>query len=245
MKRLTAIILVLSLFLLLPACAAANQPVTDLKALEKEVADAWAKKGNYDEVEFTIFNYYGTDNGYHIVFFRPVGADLQGMYTGKIAEYKFVIGTGSQLLAYRNGRFIKLSIAYHLGLVSEEAVAKAAELHNQATTSQEPEPTEPLTPKEAYIRQYGPVDIFREYTTVYEYGNAISIIYAVQQDAPASETVRTIAGFEFKFQREGSLCVYKHGVFTDLEEAYNKKLIAKEHIERVAKTHARSESKAE
>ena len=37
MRRLISIILVLSLFLLLPACAAANQPITDVDALEKGV----------------------------------------------------------------------------------------------------------------------------------------------------------------------------------------------------------------
>ena len=242
MKRLIAFTLLLSLLLLLPACAAANQPVTDVDALEEQVNADWAKKQNVDEgTKVSSFRYYGTDNGYHIVMFN-YGVTMGVVKNLTIAGYTFD-NCATHFMAYKNGKFIDLKTAYFFRLVSKEAIAKAAELHNQATTSQEPEPTEPLTPKEAYIRQYGPVDIFREYITVYEYGNAISIIYAVQQDAPASETVRTIAGFEFKFQREGSLCVYKHGVFTDLEEAYNKKLIAKEHIEQVAKTHARFESK--
>ena len=49
MKRLIAFTLLLSLLLLLPACAAANQPVTDVDALEEQVNADWAKKQNVDE----------------------------------------------------------------------------------------------------------------------------------------------------------------------------------------------------
>ena len=67
MKRLIASILVLSLFLLLPACAAANQPVTDLKALEEQVFADYIEEfypGKYPHErpsEVLTFRYYGTD----------------------------------------------------------------------------------------------------------------------------------------------------------------------------------------
>ena len=131
-KKLIAFVLCLTLLLSFSACAAVNQPVTDMESLEKEVAGAWAKKNKIDEEKLLSFYYYGTDNGYHIICFDPInpgGAQLTGMHDVKISECEFIYNYGVQLVAYRNGRFINLRTAYRLGLVSKEAIAKAAELH--------------------------------------------------------------------------------------------------------------------
>ena len=135
MKKLTVCILILAMLLSFSACAAAVQPITnaeDVENLKKEVAGAWAKKNKIDEEKLLSFYYYGTDNGYHIICFEPInpgGAQLTGMHDVKIAECEFIYNYGVQLAAYRNGRFINLRTAYRLGLVSEETIAKAAELH--------------------------------------------------------------------------------------------------------------------
>jgi len=128
MKRLTAIILVLSLFLLLPACAAANQAVTDVDALEEQVNADWTKKQKTDKgTNVSGFRYYGTDNGYHIVMFN-YGVSMAVVRNYKIAGYTFD-NCATHFMAYKNGKFIDLKTAYFFRLVSKEAIAKAAELH--------------------------------------------------------------------------------------------------------------------
>ena len=137
MKRLIASILVLSLFLLLPACAAANQPVTDLKALEKEVADACARREGKDNFRVQYFRYYGTDNGYHIVCIKDLDVVVCSFIYVTIAGSKFQQGDGEYLLAYRNGKIIELRTAYFFRLVSKDAITKAAELHAEKKNATE------------------------------------------------------------------------------------------------------------
>ena len=128
MKRLIASILVLSLFLLLPACAADNQAVTDVKALEKEVTAAlWKHQYLPEGTGIGAFRYYGTDNGYHIVFFTPPA--VLGEKTIVVADSSFNYHETFYLIAYKNGKVIDLETANAQGIVSKEAIAKAAELH--------------------------------------------------------------------------------------------------------------------
>ena len=144
MKRLIAFTLLLSLFLLLPACAAANQPVTDLKALEEQVFADYIEAfypGKYPHErpsEVLTFRYYGTDNGYHIILLHcGSGAYLPAQENVTIAGYTFEISAGAKLMAYKNGKFIELRTAYFFRLVSKDAITKAAELHAEKKNATE------------------------------------------------------------------------------------------------------------
>ena len=128
MKKLIVCILILAFALSFAACAAANQPVTDVDALEEQVNADWAKKQNVDEgTKVSSFRYYGTDNGYHIVMFN-YGVTMGVVRNYTIAGYTFD-NCATHFMAYKNGKFTKLNTAYLLRMVSKEAIAKAAELH--------------------------------------------------------------------------------------------------------------------
>ena len=137
MKRLIAFTLLLSL-LLLPACAAANQPITGVDALKKEVTAALRKQQYLPEAggeDIGDFRYYGTDNGYHIVFYTPPA--VLGEKTIVIADSTFYYHETFYLMAYKNGEVIDLVTAYTQGLVNKEAIAKAAELHAEGKNATE------------------------------------------------------------------------------------------------------------
>ena len=124
--------ILLILLLLLPliyAYTGTDQTVSDVEAFEKQVTADWIKQTGEDK-EFTLgtFRYYGTENGYHIIFFT--GQVVMPMMSQKtIAGSTFSYNCIFRLYAYRNNRFIDLDEAYKKGLVSKETIAKAAELH--------------------------------------------------------------------------------------------------------------------
>lgn len=140
-KKILALTLVLSLFLLLPACAAANKPVTNIEKFKEQVLTDWVALKNEPiklPHEFDTFYYYGTDNGYHIILFRLAGAHTTDSISNSIAGYVFEqLGAGQQLMAYKNGEFTDLEIAHYYGYVSTEAIAKAAELHAERKNATE------------------------------------------------------------------------------------------------------------
>ena len=125
-KKLVALILLCSILLILPACAAADAPyvVDDVDALKEEVNAAWKGRTASSPVDLL---YLGSCNGYHIVEFYP--SVVQPAVTTKhVAGYEFTRWNTFHLKAYKNGAFIELEDAYQLGLISEEAIAKASGL---------------------------------------------------------------------------------------------------------------------
>ena len=143
-KKLVALILLCSILLILPACSFSNQTVTDLKAFEEQVFADYIEAFYPDSypherpTEVKTFRYYGTDNGYHIILLEcGSGAYLQGQENVNIADCTFIVSSGKHLIAYKDGDFINLRIAYRDGLISKEAIAKAAELHAEKKNATE------------------------------------------------------------------------------------------------------------
>ena len=132
-KKLIALILVFVLLLLLPACASSNaslRTAEEVAALEKQVAEEIREERGYPyEMQFTWFRYYGTENGYHIISYRSAYDNTADSWIRDVAGYSFDGGGNAQFVAYRKGEFIDLRDAYASGLISKEAIAKAAELH--------------------------------------------------------------------------------------------------------------------
>ena len=132
-KKLFALILVFVLLLLLPACASSSaslRTAEEVAALEKQVAEEIREERGYPyEMKLDLFGYYGTENGYHIIFYHSAYDNICTSWTREIAGYSFDGGGNAQFVAYRKGEFIDLRDAYASGLISKEAIAKAAELH--------------------------------------------------------------------------------------------------------------------
>jgi hypothetical protein len=132
-KKWIVFALILTFLISLPACASSSASLLtaeEVAALEEQVAADWGEHTGFPyEMKFIHFYYYGTNNGYHIIYFRSVYANSCESHIVEIAGYQFDSGIGSQLMAYKNGVFFDLQEAYYSGLVSKKAVAKAAELH--------------------------------------------------------------------------------------------------------------------
>ena len=139
MKKWIALALICTILFVIPACAA-NEPITDLKAFEEQVFADYLeqyyaeKKPHEKPTEVHTFRYYGTDNGYHIIYlhcWRGVEVFFPAYEKVNIADstFELELNSSKHLMAYKKGKFIALSLAYRKGLVSKEAIAKAAELH--------------------------------------------------------------------------------------------------------------------
>ena len=241
MKKLIASILVLSLFLLLSACAASG---VNEAALKKRVESDWlALKGG---IKISTFRYLGSDNGYHIVSFTG-GAHADAVMTKKIAGYSFTYQHSFLLQAYKEGEFIELKEAYESGLVSLDAIANAAKIYNE---KQREYSLQSL--RSSFEREMGPLEHFRfygEFTVSYGEGfyrsdDTFYIVFIQTADAPSVTTVKTIADSTFEFPRDFSLYACGDSVL-DLEKAYNEGLVSEEVIANAAKLHAEYENPTE
>ena len=131
-KKLIAFVLCLTLLLSFSACAAVNQPVTDMESLEKEVAGAWAKKNKIDEEKLLSFYYYGTDNGYDILFYAG-GLRMEIPDSHTVGSCTFSFATGFELYAHKDGQLTDLDAALEQGLISQQAVQEALNKHKSIT----------------------------------------------------------------------------------------------------------------
>ena len=232
MKRLTAIILVLSLFLLLSACAATDQTVSDVDALEEQVNADWAKKQNVDKgTKVSSFRYYGTDNSYHIVMF-DYGVTMGVVKNYTVAGYTFD-NCATHFMAYKNGKFTKLNTAYLLRMVSKDAISKAFALHQSGEYAVS-EKTALAKVESAFKNQYGGVRTFR----CCGRENGYRILFVQLRGASHKPSAQEIAGSLFESPYAFSMYVCKDDVFTELAQAYSDGLISKEAIAEAAKNHA-------
>ena len=125
MRKIVIFVVICSVLILLPACAA-NKPYTvdDVDALKGEVDAAWKARTGSSTVDLL---YLGSCNGYHIVEFYNT-AQWPTVTTKYVAGYEFTRYNSFQLMAYKDGAFVNLEDAYQLGFISEEAIAKASGL---------------------------------------------------------------------------------------------------------------------
>ena len=146
-----------------------------------------------------------------------------------IADSTFSYNCIFRLYAYRNNRFIDLEEAYEKGLISKEAIAKAAELHQ----AEKEKAIEQQKIRELFKERFGKGKSFRFYAEE----NGRYIIFAQVKSRPQVLTVKQIAGSEFRYTEEFSLYAYVDGEFIDLEEAYNEGLVSKEAVAEAARVH--------
>ena len=130
MKRIKRItVLILFAVMLLSGCQSRDglPALTDEKKQEIETAFGWQPDGWFDaETRYWGHRYYGSDNGYDILF---VGGQMAVSTTKYIAGQGFTYGTAFQLYAYKDGEVVDLEQAYTDGLVSQSAIEQAAQYH--------------------------------------------------------------------------------------------------------------------
>ena len=133
MKKWIVFALILTVLISIPACASSGSSLLtaeEVKALEEQVADELDYQAPLQqEMKFDWFGYYGTENGYHIIFYHSAYNNMTNSWFKEVAGYSFHGGGAAQLVAYKKGEFIDLQEAYEKGIISKEAIAKAAELH--------------------------------------------------------------------------------------------------------------------
>ena len=232
-KKWIVFALILTFLISLPACASSGAPLrtaAEIGALEEQVADELDYQAPMDkEMVFDWFRYYGTENGYHIIFFHSGYDNIASAWTREVAGYSFDGGGNAQLVAYRKGEFIDLREAYEKGIISKEAIAKAAE-YQQA---EKEKAIEQQKIREIFEDRYGEIRSFRFYAE--EKGRYI--IFVQMKGRPQVYTVKKIAGSEFRYREEFFLYAYVDGEFIDLEEAYNNGLFSKETVAEAVRVH--------
>ena len=119
-KTIAFILLICVFFLLVTGCKAA----VNSEAIMEEVNAIMT-----EEYGFVVWSrYYLEDNGYHIIQCRAgVGITAIGDYYA--AGICFPGAWAVPFQAYKDGEFIDLNEAYEAGLVSKEAIEKAAEIY--------------------------------------------------------------------------------------------------------------------
>ena len=197
-KKWIVFALIFILLISLSACAGSGAPLrtaAEIGALEEQVADELDYQAPLqEEMVFTWFHYYGTENGYHIIFYRSAYDNFCTSWTREVAGYSFDGGGNAQLVAYRKGEFIDLREAYEKGIISKEAIAKAAE-YQQAEVEKG---IEQQKIKEIFKDRYGEIRSFRFYAE--EKGHYI--IFVQMKGRPQVYTVKKIAGSEFRYREE-------------------------------------------
>ena len=141
MKRIALILAVVLLISCLTACNAPSDNnessemyspalMTAEKKAELEHfltmnVDDWYSEKNLE----ARFRYYGTYDGYDIIFIESLHNFTHRSQARLIANITFLHIQPFSLCAYKDGNSIDLKEAYNQGLVSKETIEKVAELH--------------------------------------------------------------------------------------------------------------------
>lgn len=233
MKRLTAMILILCILLLLPACAAANvnstgaQNAVDRSKVRSEVVEALG-------YEPYMLQYYASENGYHIVRW---GGNTCDMRTVTIAGYAFSTTSDMRLMAYKDGEFTDLTKAFFLGLVSRDGIARA---HKASGNKQPDTPPKVYDSAQAFFEdKKGPLEEFR----IFGEENGCQIVYVAWKDGKGEARTVTIADIEFRFPEKVSIYIYRDGEYASLYWAFDQEIVSKETVAKVAQLYAEYQPK--
>lgn len=128
MRKLLFLLIILHILSLIGCKSQDGLPeLTDEKKQEIETAFGWKPNGWWDaETCYWGHRYYGSDNGYDILF---GGGQMTASTTKYIAGKEFAYGSSFNLYAYKDGVIMDLDKAYTDGLISEEAIERAVQYH--------------------------------------------------------------------------------------------------------------------
>jgi hypothetical protein len=233
MKRLIAFALILSLLLLLPACAAANVNSTEGKD-NVDRSKVWNEVTAALGYEPYRLQYCASENGYHIVRWGGNTADMQ---TVMIAGYTFNTTSDTRLMAYKDGEFTDLVKAFFLGLVSRDGIARAHEASEGKKTDAAPKVYD--SAQAFFEDKMGPLEEFR----IFGEENGCQIAYVAWKDGKGQPSTKTIADIEFRFAENSFIYIYRDGTFCGLNWAYYQEVVSKELVTQVAQLYAEYQPK--
>ena len=233
MKRLIAFALILSLLLLLPACAAANVNSTEGKD-NVDRSKVWNEVTAALGYEPYRLQYCASENGYHIVRWGGNTADMQ---TVTIAGYTFNTTSDTRLMAYKDGEFTDLVKAFFLGLVSRDGIARAHEASEGKKTDAAPKVYD--SAQAFFEDKKGPLEEFR----ILGEENGCQIVYVAWKDGKGEARTVTVADIEFRFPEKEYIYIYRDGGSASLSWAFDQEIVSKETVTKVAQLYAEYENK--
>lgn len=127
MKKLTA--LLLTILLIFSGC---SQSDTVSDTLRNEIREAYKQQfdspnfANDDDDTIAGMQYYGTYNGYTVLFSSGMLAVLSEF---QIGSYTFKWGSNCNLYAYKDGEFHQLSQVYEAGGITDQQIGEIAAAH--------------------------------------------------------------------------------------------------------------------
>jgi len=113
----------------LSACAGSVPELSEEK--KAEIEDTW-----YAQYEWTWYDnggrcrYYGTYEGYDLIFHQMGDILLDVVGTKVIAGIEFYCGNSFNFYGHRDGKIYEVAELYESGALSKESIAAAAEIHN-------------------------------------------------------------------------------------------------------------------
>ena len=199
MKKWIALLLILSTFLLLPGCDVSD---STSKGDGPSYDDVWADiMDGYVEPQMEQHE-YGTFDGWRVLLTILSGSGTTHL-TGSIGGSSFDIPAGYVLQAYKDGTLMTLEKAYSEGYISDESIAKIAEIHRAYVEERQEEQqlTEELF---EVLRPFIGIDIssFRFYGEDNGYHIIFAEVYGERR------TTIWVAGFAFYHPRNFILIAY-------------------------------------
>ena len=226
--------------------------VPELSAEKKaEIENAW-----YAQYEWTWYDnggrcrYYGTYEGYDLIFHQMGDILLDVVGTKVIAGIEFYCGNSFNFYGHRDGKIYEVAELYESGALSKESIAAAAEIHNSE------EKTLPLSDEEKKTIQRAWAVVHcgllwdseeKQKNTARYYGtyNGYDIVYYVSEVPPYSKDYysSTIADYLFEFDRASVIFGFRDGEYAFINKLYEDGKLSEESIAQIAKIHRSFESK--
>jgi len=250
-KKISLFLVLVLVIGALSACAGSMPKLSEEKKVEIE--DTWYTQYRWRwHDEGGRCRYYGTYEGYDILFNQmgELFADVIG--TQKIAGIEFFSGNPFNFYGYRDGKLYEVHELYEQGKLSAESIASAAEIHNSE------EKTLPLSDerKEEISRAWYNENqslIWNSWedqvrSAVY-YGNfnGYDIVFQIydvsgpRRDGKESYTWTKVGDFKFTCKNYFfSIIGYNNGTYKTLHTLYDEGLMDDDTVAQILEIHERS-----
>jgi hypothetical protein len=130
MKRLFAILMILSMMLCAVGCEGSGDSEHAIKKAYIEQLIPEHLRDNYTPDDIPIWS-YGTYNGCTVGYFGSKSGGAMMIIGEKVGNYNFTYPSSTKMLAYKGGVFKSLPEAYDLGWLDDDAVKQIHEKHKQ------------------------------------------------------------------------------------------------------------------
>ena len=253
LHRFVSVIIVIQIVVLmlydLTSCAAGGKSLTNgqLRELAEEGfinnGESILSDLSGDNYHYSDKRYYGTYNGYIVLFSEESGWDNR-LTIGQDAV-ELTHGTPFMVYAYKSGVFYTISEAYADGFLSDDDIEQIAVRHDQferfvAYTPLTGEQLNEL--KEIGFLHDGqgvmcsPSDDANDYYDIKYYGTFGEYIILSDEGNATAAVLYTmdVAGVKFEGRTDFEIYAYKDGTFLTLQEAHEKGILSRGDIVEIA-----------